>query len=280
MVCDTECEGVGVENEMIRCKYNYTIMAHFEHGALDRETSKLVDPKYAAKRTKYECPDCKRDVFARKGDKRVPHFAHAKDSERPCSYFNRNPSLDQQHKNAQLKLKEFLNSKVEIEIGRYCMCGCHLMVFTTISASHTGEGRIEHTFTFNDSRKSADVALVDGNEIHYIFEIVHTHHTRERNRPDPWFEIRAEDVNATESDSKEIVLTCIRQVRSPKCIEAEKVRNERLAKAKRIRIDRMSEHDRRFHEWVKMEDERMAIIIAKDDKKEKDKAKIPGRSRS
>jgi hypothetical protein len=42
----------------------------------------------------------------------------------------------------------------------------------------------------------------------------------------------------------------------------------------------MSEHDRRFHEWVKMEDEKKAIIIAKDDKKEKDKAKIAGRSRS
>jgi hypothetical protein len=240
-------------------------MIHFEHGAIDKETSKLVDPKYAAKRTKYECPDCKRDVFVRKGDTRVPHFAHTKDLTRPCSYFNHNPSLDQQHKNAQLKLKEFINNRVEIEIGRFCMCGCGLLDYTTIPAYRRGEGRTEYKFKFNNSRKSADVALVDGSEIQYIFEIVHTHHTRERNRPDPWFEIRAEQVNLAESDSKEIVLTCIRQVRSPKCIEAEKVRNERLAKAKRIRMERMTpeqrlnaQRDTEFKEWCKREDEKSA----------------------
>ena len=246
-------------------------MAHFEHGAIDKETTKLIDPKYAAKRVKYECPDCKRDVFVRKGKKRAIHFAHVKDLERPCTYFKRNPSLDQQHKNAQLKLKEFINNKIEIDIQRRCMCGCGYITGTVIPASHKWEGKTEYKFTFNDSRKSADVALVFGNEIEAIFEVVHTHYTRERDRPDPWFEINAKQVNALASDLKKITLTCIRQLRSPECLKDEQVRNERLAKEERKRMERMTEEqrlnaqrDKDFREWCKMEDEKIQLKIAKE----------------
>jgi Competence protein CoiA-like family len=246
-------------------------MAHFEHGAIDKETTKLIDPKYAAKRVKYECPDCKRDVFVRKGKKRAIHFAHVKDLERPCTYFKRNPSLDQQHKNAQLKLKEFINNKIEIDIQRRCICGCGYITGTVIPASHIWEGKTEYKFTFNDSRKSADVALVFGNEIEAIFEVVHTHYTRERDRPDPWFEINAKQVNALASDLKKITLTCLRQLRSPECLKAEEVRNERLAKEERKRMERMTEEqrlnaqrDKDFREWCKMEDEKIQLKIAKE----------------
>jgi competence CoiA-like predicted nuclease len=244
-------------------------MAHFEHGAIDKETTKLVDPKYAAKRVKYECPDCKRDVFVRKGKKRAIHFAHVKDLERPCTYFKRNPSLDQQHKNAQLKLKEFINNKIEIDVQRRCICGCGYITGTVIPASHIWEGKTEYKFTFNDSRKSADVALVFGNEIETIFEVVHTHYTRERDRPDPWFEINAKQVNALASDLKKITLTCLRQLRSPECVKAEQVRNERLAKEERKRMERLAEEDRKFREWCKMEEDRIALKLAKEAEEQK-----------
>jgi len=244
-------------------------MAHFEHGAIDKETTKLVDPKYAAKRVKYECPDCKRDVFVRKGKKRAIHFAHVKDLERPCTYFKRNPSLDQQHKNAQLKLKEFINNKIEIDVQRRCICGCGYITGTVIPASHIWEGKTEYKFTFNDSRKSADVALVFGNEIEAIFEVVHTHYTRERDRPDPWFEINAKQVNALASDLKKITLTCLRQLRSPECVKAEQVRNERLAKEERKRMERLAEEDRKFREWCKMEEDRIALKLAKEAEEQK-----------
>jgi len=244
-------------------------MAHFEHGAIDKETTKLVDPKYAVKRINYECPDCKRDVFVKKGEVRIAHFSHKKDNNRPCTYFNRNPSLDQQHRNAQLKLKEFLNNKIEIDIHRYCICGCGYNNGTIIPASHIWEGKIEYKFTFNDSRKSADVALVFGNDIEAIFEVVHTHYTRERDRPDPWFEIDAKEINALESDSKKIKLTCIRQLRSPECLKAEQVRNERLAKEERKRMERLAEEDRKFREWCKMEEDRLALKLAKEAEEQK-----------
>jgi flagellar biosynthesis GTPase FlhF len=244
-------------------------MAHFEHGAIDKETTKLVDPKYAAKRVKYECPDCKRDVFVRKGKKRAIHFAHVKDLERPCTYFKRNPSLDQQHKNAQLKLKEFINNKIEIYVQRRCICGCGYITDRVIPASHIWEGKTEYKFTFNDSRKSADVALVFGNEIEAIFEVVHTHYTRERDRPDPWFEINAKQVNALASDLKKITLICLRQLRSPECVKAEQVRNERLAKEERKRMERLAEEDRKFREWCKMEEDRIALKLAKEAEEQK-----------
>jgi hypothetical protein len=246
-------------------------MAHFEHGAIDKETTKLVDPKYAVKRINYECPDCKRDVFVKKGKIKVAHFSHKKDNNRPCTYFNRNPSFDQQHRNAQLKLKEFLNNKIEIDIHRYCICGCGYNNGTIIPASHIWEGKTEYKFTFNDSRKSADVALVFGTDIEAIFEVVHTHYTRERDRPDPWFEIDAKQINTLASDSKKITLTCLRQLRSPECLKAEEVRNERLAKEERKRMERMTEeqrlnaqHDKDFKEWCKMEDEKIQLKIAKE----------------
>jgi hypothetical protein len=251
-------------------------MAHFEHGAIDKETTKLIDPKYAAKRVKYECPDCKRDVFVRKGKKRAIHFAHVKDLERPCTYFKRNPSLDQQHKNAQLKLKEFINNKIEIDIQRRCICGCGYITDTVIPASHIWEGKTEYKFTFNDSRKSADVALVFGTDIEAIFEVVHTHYTRERDRPDPWFEIDSKQINTIASDSKKITLTCLRQLRSPECVKAEQVRNERLAKEERKRMERMTEeqrlnaqHDKDFKEWCKLEEERIVLKIAKEVEQQK-----------
>jgi hypothetical protein len=152
------------------------------------------------------------------------------------------------------------------------MCGCGYNNGTIISSDHGGEGKVEYKFIFNDSRKSADVALVSGEEIEAIFEVVHSHYTRERDRPNPWFEIDAKEINRIESDLKKVRLTCLRQLRSPECLKAEQVRNERLAKEERKRIDRMSEHDRRFHEWVKMEDKRMAIIIANQEKEEKIKS--------
>jgi hypothetical protein len=136
----------------------------------------------------------------------------------------------------------------------------------SIPASHIWEGKIEYKFTFNDSRKSADVALVFGNDIEAIFEVVHTHYTRERDRPDPWFEIDAKEINALASDSKKIKLTCIRQLRSPECLKAEQVKNERLAEEQRKRMaeeqrkraERFAEEERKFEEWRKLEDEKNA----------------------
>lgn len=193
-------------------------MSHFEHGALDKATRHLVDPKGALKRTWYECPDCHRDVSVRKGEVRAPYFAHRADRENPCTYYNRNPSSEQKHRNAQLKLKQFLERGKEIDIGRICPCGCRRVTNWGITCLPSNTVKCEHRFKFNDSNKSADVAVLNSNgDIICIFEVVHTHYTREFDRPEPWHEIMADEINAIPSDSETVTLTCVRQVERDVC---------------------------------------------------------------
>jgi hypothetical protein len=252
----------------MRC--NYYVMSHFEHGALDKATQHLVDPKGALKRTWYECPDCHRDVHVRKGEKRTAYFAHRPDRENPCTYYNRNPSTEQKHRNAQLKLKQFLERGKEIDIGRICPCGCGWRTNWGITCMPSNIVKSEHRFKFNDSNKSADIAVLNSNgDIICIFEIVHTHYTREVDRPEPWHEIRADEINAIPSDSATITLTCVRQVERVECInkrEAERIEQEKQWKEERIREEREAKerdahHARMIEQWnakdkIRKEEER------------------------
>lgn len=196
-------------------------MAHFTQGAIDKTTGLFIDPTSAFKRTIYECPDCKKDVFAKKGEILIHHFCHKKDKSNPCTYYNRNPSLDQQHKNAQFKLKAFLEKNTKITIIRKCSC-CECCEETHV-LSYPIDGvikiNLEHRFKFNDRNRCADVALLNSDKICYIFEVVHTHYTREEHRPEPWFEINAKNINNIPLNSSEITLNCVRQKQTKSCIE-------------------------------------------------------------
>lgn len=206
-------------------------MAHFEHGALDRTTHRLVDPGTALKRIWYECPDCHRDVNVRSGPVRAAYFAHRPDRLNPCTYYNHNPSADQRHKNAQLKLKQFLERGKEIDIGRLCPCGCRWVTKRGISCLPSNIVKCEHRFKFNDSNKSADVAVLDSSgNIVWIFEVVHTHYTQEADRPEPWYEIRADEINAIPSDSDNVFLACMRQVVRPECLAKQEAEHQALLK--------------------------------------------------
>ena len=53
---------------------------HFYMGALNKKTDEYIFPLYANKKFNYYCPKCKNDIIFRKGDIKVPHFAHKKKS--------------------------------------------------------------------------------------------------------------------------------------------------------------------------------------------------------
>jgi hypothetical protein len=55
-----------------------------------------------------------------------------------------------------------------------------------------------------EGRFVADVALLNGKRVKYIFEFKHTHRTMEGTRPEPWFEIKAGDFPM--SNGTELVL--------------------------------------------------------------------------
>lgn len=217
-------------------------MAHFEHGAIDKETSRLVDPISALQRHPYECPDCHRTVHVKKGSERVAHFAHNPDPSNPCTYYFKSASLDQRHKNAQLKLKQFLERGREINIARACECGCRVISHWGITCRPSTTVRCEHRFVFKESNKSADVAVLDqSGELICIFEVVHTHYTREAHRPEPWHEIRADEINAIPSDTETIQLRCIRQVYRPECLA-------RQAAERRAEEERQQQRERQWRE--------------------------------
>ena len=54
--------------------------------------------------------------------------------------------------------------------------------------------KLEHRFTYNNGIKYADVAYLHRNNLVGIFEIYHTHKTREEDRPEPWYEFDASTV--------------------------------------------------------------------------------------
>jgi hypothetical protein len=264
------CKGVGLKRNFERIVENIS-MSHFEHGAIDKQSKQLVDPQVAAKRTLYECPGCTRDVFVRKGEIKIPHFAHKKDKNATCTYYNRNPSKDQQHRNAQLKLKQFLERGVEIEICRICIGNCGSVSNWGVNYTPGSIIKLEHSFKYNDSTKKADVVFLHDGKIIVIFEVVHTHFTKELDRPEPWHEISAAEINKVPSDSSRVKLTCLRQKTCKSCIERqsreERLRIERQIEYNKHRIEREREQEIRFKEWVKRQDELMEQRIKLDEEK-------------
>ncbi len=179
-------------------------------GALNQETNIHVNPSFATKGDKYICPDCKRNVIFRKGKIKRPHFAHKVENMK-CNYYEK-PSESAIHKEAKFLMKRILDNKTPIRFKRSCK-NCYEYVFFNIT-NNNYQAIIEHPFIYNDSRKSADVALVDNNgNIIYIFEICYTNATNEKDRPEPWFEINANEFIKYINENSELdcyEIECIR----------------------------------------------------------------------
>jgi len=203
---------------------------HFSMGAINKSTNKYEYPKISNKTNKYKCPFCEKNVIFRNGKIKQPHFAHYK-SDNPCSYYE-NPNESQIHKDAKLLMKTLLDNKNNIFIERECnYCDTNgrpfnysdeYKIFSNEYTENT-KAYIEYKFKYNNSNKSADVALIENDKIKYIFEICHKNKTLENNRPEPWFEIKADylinKINSGEILDEEgnIFLECIRHYRCDSC---------------------------------------------------------------
>ena len=197
---------------------------HFSMGAINKTTNSYEYPRIANKINKYKCPYCEKDVIFRYGSINHPHFAHYK-SNNPCYYYEK-PNESQIHKDAKLLMKTLLDNKSSIFIERDCnYCkknkdkeqfeytnNYEYIIFSDDYSDNT-KTYLEYKFTYNNSVKIADVAVVENDKIKYIFEICHTNNTSENNRPEPWFEIKAEDlINKINIDEDgNIDIKCIRK---------------------------------------------------------------------
>ncbi len=215
---------------------------HFSMGAINKVTNNYEYPKIATKgKNKYKCPCCEKDVIFKKGLIKQPHFSHYK-SDTPCYYYDK-PNETQIHKDAKLLMKSLLDNKKHICVHKSCKyCerrNCHnteeVCYDIDNDYSENTEAVIEYKFYYNNSNRSADIALIEKDKIKdkikYIFEICYKNKTKEENRPEPWIEINAEDlinkINSGESVDEEgnITITCIRNYKCEKCIEYEEEEN-------------------------------------------------------
>ena len=272
---------------------------HFSMGSINKITNEYEYPRIAQKGKKYVCPECKKDVNFCKGQIKQPYFAHKK-SESPCYYYDK-PSESQIHKDAKNLLKTLLTKKTQMNFYNVCK-DCEDKVYGCCELFEDNyedniKAIIEYRFTYNDSNKSADVALIKNNNIVYIFEICYKNKTRENARPEPWVEIKAEEFirdinNGTLLDENGILhIQCIRDSICNECEEkrekeriyweewnkqCEVERNKREAWIKQQEIERKQEEDeKRKLEWYnklmekkkweegkeKREDERREYIL-------------------
>lgn len=200
--------------------------SHFSMGAINKETLKYEYPKIASKENKYKCPSCDKDVIFRKGKIKQSHYAHKK-SDNPCYYYDR-PSESQIHKDAKMLMKMLLDSKTNMAFYRKCCNYCedpdYIFEITLDTYNDSTTAIIEYRFQYNNSNRSADVALVENDNIKYIFEICYKNKTKDENRPEPWVEIDAEtfinNINSNETNS-EILIECKREHKCGVCEENE-----------------------------------------------------------
>jgi len=181
---------------------------HLFMGAINKLSNERDNPKFADKKNQYKCPSCERDVIFKKGKIKTPHFAH-KASEIKCTFYDK-PSETEIHKEAKLLMKSLLDNKKELHFSRKCS-DCDKYKIIDINYDDNDKAIIEYKFNYNDSNKSADVALVEDNNIKYIFEICYKHKTNESNRPEPWFEIDAKDLIKRVNENNDYNLECIRE---------------------------------------------------------------------
>ena len=178
-------------------------MSILQLGAVDINTTIYTPPYRAIKSSKYKCIECNEKVIFKKGEKRKPYFSHY--AETVCNYYE-HPNESQLHKDAKLLLYELLNEKKNININSVC-CFCNEKIVTTISYDDDSKAEIEYRNKKNNF--IPDIVLLSNNKIKYIFEIYVTH--LQKNRPEPWFEINANDLITICSLQKEILnIDCIR----------------------------------------------------------------------
>ena len=197
-------------------------MAHLlSLGAINKNTGEYIYPKIANKKDGYSCPECNKDLIVCQGEIRVHYFRHKVDNVNPCHHYS-NPTETQIHKDAKMLLKNLLERKIHISFIRNC-CACKdNEEFEIPTITETSVIKLEHRFEYN-GLKIADVAYIDNDELFCIFEICNTHKICSENRPEPWFEIKAENLIKLANDSSltSLQIPCIRCEKCEKCTEKE-----------------------------------------------------------
>ena len=192
-------------------------------GAYHKVTGKYIPPSIASKDEEYICITCSKDLILRKGIVRIPHFSHKIDDDVKCNHYSHTNEEDC-HKDAKELLKEILDDHYQLCIN--CV-HCKFYKNTIKKVSEKSSISIEHKFSLNGTRKSADVAYLQDGDLKYIFEICNTSKTMDMNRPTDieWYEFDATSLVAriaeADKESKKLTIECIRKSNCMNCNKIE-----------------------------------------------------------
>jgi len=193
-------------------------------GAIQIDNNEYILPYKADKNKQYKCISCNKKVILKNGNIRKCHFAHHYQTNN-CSYYE-HPNESEIHIEAKYRLYYYLKEKKSIEL--YWSC-CK----TQYNGNKCGacEGGMNYKIIYDENDKVeveyrdinnkyiADVAIINNSKVKYIFEIKNTHSTITNIRPEPWFEIQAQELFQEENNNNEedIILTCIRNNKNRYC---------------------------------------------------------------
>lgn len=204
-------------------------------GGIDKETLHYILPDKATKSYEYICPDCNKDLILCKGKIKKAYFRHKVDKKDPCQYYT-NPTETQIHKDAKLRLKELIKTK-NLKLNRYCHNCKKTKQHSMPEICEKSKICIEHKFKYNESNKFADVAFLKDGKIIQIYEICQTHKTKEKDRPEQWFEFNAEDIiELSKKEDNDLEINCIRDKYCDECIYMKNLKNNDLEKWIRIKL--------------------------------------------
>lgn len=204
-------------------------------GGINKQTQAYTPINLANKSEKYICPDCSKDLIPHLGKIKAHHFQHKSSKNNPCNYYSKSPSESQKHKNSKYQLK-YIWENNDITIKRYCKSCQTDREFKISQKVENTEIVIEHPFTFNNSKKYADLAYLKNgnNNPSVIIEILVTSKTKIENRPEPWYEIDAAEI--CECDSNKYQFRCVRDMKCEKCLDMDKLKENDLEKYVRIKL--------------------------------------------
>ena len=104
---------------------------------------------------------------------------------------------------------------------------------------------IEYRFKYNETTKVADIAYLDENkELINIIEIYNTHHIDDKDRPEPWYEIRALDIIELKEE-EDIELECIRNYTCDEC------KKERYNELNKMEIDELIKDENKLDWYIR-----------------------------
>jgi hypothetical protein len=216
-----------------------------------------IPPNFAEKGPdkNYKCVECCEDVVLCQGKVIRPYFRHKEKKE--CDFYEK-PSESQIHLSAKHAILHLIHHKKRFIVNQKCI-KCDEVVEYTFEPENPVKSCVEYEFRLaTGQQKRADVAYIEGGELCFLFEVFHSHRTKEWDRPEPWAELSAIEVmtRLSELEPNDAKGTLARQ---PCEISFDCMRHRECDACK-------AERERKYNEWL--------IELSKREAEEKKKKEI------